>query len=311
MLEMSQQTAPVERMARSARVAHGETAVLPMATVARVMASVLLVVSPSSVTVMPRPTFLQMGIAARMVRPAREALMEIAALNKDTVARQTIVKQAVNLSSAPVMLIRARSLLMVDVEASMARLARVAPSVTAVPLGTGVARLLTVMLAASPSLALATAKRATSPPMATVVRMARLVREALTVTAVLLRATAVRRTTVKQAANRNSVLATPALTTFLPTEAVVRTERLARAVSMATAVLSTDTVEREMTFVARDVSLPTVSALVFLPTLSVVPGTVELVLALALETVVLPMVTVEAQDLTVDRAARRVPPVLV
>ncbi|WXC64804.1 hypothetical protein SNK03_010615 [Fusarium graminearum] len=93
--------------------------------------------------------------------------------------------------------------------------------------------------------------------------------------------------------------------------AVVRTERLVRAVSMATAVLSTDTVEREMISVARDVSLPTAFAPVFLPTLSVVPGTVELVLALALETVVLPMVTVEAQDLTVDRAARRVPPVLV
>lgn len=311
MLEMSQQTAPVERMARFARVARGETAVLPMATVARAMASVLLVASPSSEIVTLRPTSLQMGIAARMVRPAREALMEIAALNKATVERQTTVKQVVSLSSAPAMLMQVRSLPMVAAEASMARLARAVPSVTAAPLGTGVARLLTVMLAVNPSLALATAKQATSLPMATVARMARLVREALTVTAVLPRATAVRQTTVKQAANRNSVLATPALTTFLPTEAVVRTERLAKAVSMVTAVLSTDTVEREMISVARDVNLPTVSALVFLPTLSVVPGTVELVLALALETVVLPMVTVEAQDLTVDRAARRVPPVLV
>jgi hypothetical protein len=140
--------------------------------------------------------------------------------------------------------------------------------------------------------------------MASAVRMVRPAREAPTVTAVLLRVTAVKKVIARLAVSLSLVLAMKLPATSRPMEAVARMARPVRAVSLETVALSTATVARATPSAAMVTRRPLVSAPVSHPTLSVVPGTARLVLDLDSETVAHPMDTVEAPPLTVDRAGK-------
>jgi hypothetical protein len=280
-LEMCLPTALAGRTERPARVARTETAVLPMATVARVMISApLLAVSLNSETaLLMKLVFLPMVIVARTASPAWEAITEIVALQKVTAERTTIAVQDVKLLSAPATLIPVLSLQTVAAEASMERPARAVPLGTVVPKVAGAAiRQSTVMLVVKPSSVLATAKPARSPP--TVVAEASTVRfaeEVPMVTAVRPRAIVVVTITVMRAAKLPSVPAKIAPTTSPLMGAVARTEKLARAASSGTVALSMDGVEKDKISVAMDVSWLMAFAPASPPTQSVDPGTERLV----------------------------------
>ena len=192
-LETCLPTDPVERMERLAEAAHTETAVLPMATVARVTTFVLLAASPDSETALPNPVSPPMAVVVTMASPVGGAHSETAVLHKATAERRGIVVQDVRLRSEPAMQTPVPFQPTVAAAASMASPARAAPLGTAVPQAAGAAsRQRTATLVVKPSSALATAKPARSPPTAVVeVSMARFAKEVLSATVVRPRATAV------------------------------------------------------------------------------------------------------------------------
>jgi hypothetical protein len=133
-LERCLPTAPAERMERPARAAHTETAVLPMATVARVMTSVLLAASPDSETALPKPVSLPMvAAAASMASSARAAPLEtVVPQAAGAASRQSTATLVVKPSSALATAKPARSPPTAVVEASMARFAKEVLSATVV-----------------------------------------------------------------------------------------------------------------------------------------------------------------------------------
>jgi hypothetical protein len=313
-LEMCPSTARAARMERPARVARTETAVLPTATVAKAMISVLLlVVSRSSASAVLKLVSPPMVIvAARTASPAREARLEVAVLQKVTAEQTSTAAQDVKLLSASATPIPVPSLLTAAAEASMGRIARASPLETVVPKAAGAAaRLSTAMLDVKPSSALATAPPARSPP--TVVAeasMARSAKEVPLATVVRQRVTVVTPITVMRAAKPPSVPAKTVPVTSPLTGVVVRTERRAKTARSATVALNMDGAEQEPISVEMDVNWPMVFAPTSRPTRNADPGTGRLVQDLVSETVVRRMVSVGLLLLTVGRAVKRELPVL-
>ena len=301
----------VARMERPARAVHSVTAAPGKVTVARIP-TVMLDARPSLVRAMLRQTYLPMAFVARTERLAREALSVIVAPRKGTAEKTVTVVQVAKLLLAPARRTLALSQLTVVAEASMARLAKAARSVTVAPLVTGVVkRRITAMQAVSLISVPVTPRLATFLPMAFAVRTARPAREAPTVTAVLLRATAVRQAIARLAVSLSSVLAMKLPVTSRPMEAVARMARPARAVPLAIVAPSMATVGRATPSAAMVARRLLVFALASLLTLSAVPGTARLVLALVSETAARRMASVEAALLTVVKAAKKALLVLV
>jgi hypothetical protein len=278
-LETCLLTAPAGRLERLARAAHTENAVLPMITVARVMASVLLAASPDSETALPRPVSLPMVAVVPTASPVEEAHSETVVLHKVTAERTTIAVQDVRLCSALAMQTLVPSLPMVAAAASTASPARAAPLETVAPQAAGAASgQSTATLVVKPSSAIVTAKLARFPP--TVVAgasMARFAKEVLSGIVVRPKATVVFTITAMRAVKLPSVPVRAAPTTSLRTGAAARTEKPARAALSGTVALSMDGVEKEMTSVAMDASWLTAFAPASLLIRNVDPGTGGLV----------------------------------
>lgn len=304
---MSRLTALAEKMARPAREVPLEIVVLSKDTAARQMSSVLLVVSPTLDLVLLKLMFRLTASVARTARYAKAANTVIAVPQRDTVAKMATVGQDVSLSLVHALL-RLTSLPTVSA-VRMARSAKGARMVTAaLPRATAARRRAIVTLDVRVPLVPATMLLATFPRTVSVVRMERLARAARSATAALPKAGAERRRIiVARVASPALALVMPQLVMSLLMVAAARMAKSARVVSGATVAPRTATVGRTMVTAVMDVRRHTVSVLEFPLMPSAVQEMARRVLALVLETAVLPTGSAGALQPTAVRAGKFLP----
>lgn len=282
-----------------------ETAVLaPDGAVTRLNTAVLAVKMALAPALAVIPVVSRLTVLAeKMARPAREVPLVTAALNKDTAARQMSSVLLVVSPTLDLVLLKLIFRLTASV-ARTARYAKAANTVIAVPQRDTVPKMATVGQDVSLSLVHALL-RLTSLPTVFAARMARSARVARSATATLPKAGAERRRIIAaRVAIPLLALVMPQLVMSLLMVAAARMVKSTRVVSGVTVAPRTAAVGRTMVTAVMDVRRHTVSVLAFPLMLSAVQEMVERVLALALETAVLPTGSAGALQPTAIRAGK-------